>query len=30
MYITWEELFLLGAFLVGLIRLVLDLSDKKK
>ena len=30
MYITWEELLLLGTFLLGLVKLVLDLSNKKK
>lgn len=30
MYITWNELFLFGTFLLGLIRFVLELANHKK
>ena len=30
MYVTWEMLFLFGTFVVGLIKLVLDIFNSKK
>ena len=30
MYVTWEVLFLFGTFVIGLIKLVLDISNNKK
>ena len=30
MYMTWEEFFLCGTFILAVIRLVIDLMNKKR